>query len=140
MPPPSRRRSPTHAVGQQEGQRVSSGPVDFRVTLTSSLTVRELCGYEEQIETSCYAPGPTASDNRVVLNDSRWVRGAVAYASDIATYHIYMVNHEVGHALGNSHLYDCLASGLAPVMMQQTKSVQAENGQLCRPNAWPNPS
>ena len=63
-------------------QRVDSGPVDFHVTLTSSMTVRQLCGYDLQIETSCYAaPGTVAGHavNRVVLNDARWVRGDVAY-------------------------------------------------------------
>ena len=117
-------------------QRVASGAVDFRITLVSSLTVRSICGYEEQIETSCFTP---ENGNRVVLNNARWVRGAVAYTSDIDTYRLYMVNHEVGHALGNAHQFDCLANGLAPVMMQQTKSVQAQNGALCRPNPWPNP-
>ena len=37
-------------------QRVDSGPVDFHVTLTSSMTVRNFCGYDIPIETSCYAP------------------------------------------------------------------------------------
>jgi hypothetical protein len=117
-------------------QRVDSGAVDFRITLTSSLTVRTLCGYTQQIETSCFDP---ANDNRVVLNDSRWVRGAVAYANDITTYHQYMINHEVGHALGFEHVYSCLPGGKAPTMMQQTITVQATDGTMCQPNPWPNP-
>jgi hypothetical protein len=117
-------------------QRVDSGAADFRITLTSSLTVRTLCGYTQQIETSCFDP---ANDNRVVLNDSRWVRGAVAYANDITTYHQYMINHEVGHALGFEHVYSCLPGGKAPTMMQQTITVQATDGTMCQPNPWPNP-
>jgi hypothetical protein len=122
--------------GQFSLQRVDSGSVDFRITLTSSLTVRGLCGYTQQIETSCYDPDV----DRVVLNDSRWVRGAVAYANDIDTYRQYMINHETGHALGFEHVYDCLPDGKAPTMMQQTISVQATNGQMCQPNPWPNPT
>lgn len=117
-------------------QRVDSGPVDFRITITSSITVRGLCGYEQQIETSCFDP----RSGRVVLNDSRWVRGAMAYANDIDTYRVYMVNHESGHALGFEHVYTCLPSGKAPIMMQQTITVQAENGQMCQPNPWPHPT
>jgi hypothetical protein len=117
-------------------QRVDSGAADFRITLTSSLTVRTLCGYTQEIETSCFDP---ANDNRVVLNDSRWVRGAVAYANDITTYHQYMINHEVGHALGFEHVYACLPGGKAPTMMQQTITVQATDGTMCQPNPWPNP-
>ena len=41
--------------------------------------------------------------NRVVLNDSRWVRGDAAYIGDLAEYRIYMINHETGHALGHLH-------------------------------------
>jgi Protein of unknown function (DUF3152) len=109
---------------------------DFHVTLTSSYTVRALCGYELKIETSCYAP---THDQRVVLNVARWVRGDVAYLGDLATYRQYMVNHETGHALGHSHTHGCLKDGLAPTMMQQTISLKASNGQTCGANPWPYP-
>jgi hypothetical protein len=117
-------------------QRVDSGPVDFHVTLVSSMTVRSLCGYELPVETSCFSPD---HDNRVVLNVARWVRGDVAYVADLANYHRYMVNHEVGHALGHVHIMACLPGGLAPVMMQQTITLKATDGKMCQPNPWPFP-
>jgi Protein of unknown function (DUF3152) len=124
-------------------QRVSSGPVDFRVTLTSAMTVRKYCGYDIPIETSCYAAAnsaPAATVNRVVLDDARWVRGASPYVGDLATYRIYMINHEDGHALGHMHAHQCLPGGLAPVMMQQTFGLRStENNQLCQANPWPYP-
>jgi Protein of unknown function (DUF3152) len=122
-------------------QRVASGPVSFHVTLTSSMTVRTLCGYEIPIETSCFAPaGQNGSQvNRVVLNDARWVRGDAAYIGDLAEYRIYMVNHESGHALGHLHAHNCLSNGLAPAMMQQTIGLKAANGQICQANPWPYP-
>lgn len=105
----------------------SSEPVGFRVTLASPETTDELCA---PLQTngiySCH------QGDRAVLNAERWARGASAYGRDLAGYREYMVNHEVGHALGQSHL-SCPSSGLpAPVMMQQTKGVTP-----CRPNPWP---
>jgi hypothetical protein len=122
-------------------QRVDSGSVDFHVTLTSSMTVRTLCGYEIAVETSCYAPaGQNGSKvDRVVLNDSRWVRGDAAYIGDLDQYRTYMINHETGHALGHRHAHDCLSDGLAPAMMQQTIGLKATNGTLCQANPWPYP-
>lgn len=114
-------------------QRVDSGPVDFRISLTAPLTVRPLCGYSLRMETSCYA-----GSGRVVLNLSRWVRGAQAFGGDLANYHHYVVNHEVGHAVGHSHAHRCLNNGLAPIMMQQTIGTKTENGR-CRANPWPFP-
>ncbi|MEO6504059.1 MAG: DUF3152 domain-containing protein [Jatrophihabitantaceae bacterium] len=116
-------------------QRVDSGPVDFRVSLTAPLTVRPLCGYSLRMETSCYAGGA----GRVVLNLSRWVRGAQVFGDDLTNYRRYLVNHEVGHAVGHNHAHYCLANGLAPIMMQQTIGTKTDNGQ-CRVNSWPFPA
>jgi hypothetical protein len=69
-----------------------------------------------------------------VVNAMRWQRGADAYAGRLADYRDYVVNHEVGHALGRGHV-GCPGRGQpAPVMMQQTKGVGA-----CLPSAWPFP-
>jgi uncharacterized protein DUF3152 len=124
------------ATGQLALQRVSSGAVDFHISLVTSMSVRALCGYSLPVETSCYDGG----DSRVVLNVARWVRGALVYASDLTTYRIYAVNHEVGHALGHNHAHQCLKNGLAPVMMQQTIGTRTTSGQICQANPWPYPA
>jgi len=115
--------------GRLSFQRVSSGPAAFRVVLASPSTTDRLC---RPLRTggifSCYMGG------RVVLNAMRWQAGAAAYAGDLASYRIYMVNHEVGHALGHGHSYTCGAGGLAHVMIQQTKGLRG-----CRRNPWPLP-
>ena len=123
------------AGGRMSFQRVDSEPVDFRVSLTSSLTVRTICGYTLPFETSCY----NGELDRAVINDARWVRGAVAYDGNLAAYRSYVINHEVGHALGQGHLPCPRAGALAPVMMQQTLGLDTAGVGSCRPNAVPYP-
>lgn len=122
-------------------QRVDSGSIDFHVTLTSAMTVRQLCGYEIHVETSCFVPaGPDSPVNRVVIDDARWVRGATAYLGDLTAYRQYLINHEDGHALGHEHAHECLPGGLAPTMMQQTIGLRdAKTGAMCQANPWPYP-
>ncbi|SFT74693.1 Protein of unknown function [Actinopolyspora lacussalsi subsp. righensis] len=135
-------------------QRVGpDGPEpDFRVTLVSRNTAREVCGYGNGLpyDSSCHIEG------RAYISAARWVRGAIAFDGDIGSYRRYVINHEVGHFFGNGHV-PCGAQGeLAPVMMQQTFSVSNDvlhrlnervsqgteipaNGFVCKPNAWPFP-
>ena len=54
------------------------------------------------------------------------------WGEDVAGYRLYMVNHEVGHLLGVPHKR-CGAQGQpAPVMLQQTISLDG-----CEPQGWP---
>ncbi|HEV7657640.1 MAG TPA: DUF3152 domain-containing protein [Mycobacteriales bacterium] len=121
--------------GRASFQRVDSGEIDFRVSLTASLSVRTLCGYDLPYETSCY----NGDKARVVINDARWVRGAVAYGGNLAQYRLYVVNHEVGHALGNNHVGCPKKDALAPIMMQQTLGISTAGVGACKPNPWPYP-
>lgn len=124
-------------------QRVDSGEIDFHVSLVSSMTIRKLCGYTIHVETSCFVAAgtvPGVEVNRVAFNVARWVRGATAYLGDLHAYREYMINHEVGHALGHEHAHECLPGGLAPAMMQQTFGLRsAATGKMCRANPWPYP-
>ena len=131
-------------------QRVDSGVPDLRISLSSTGTARELCGYQIKLETSCYYP----PDGRVVLNEARWVRGALAFEGDDVAYRQYLVNHEVGHGIGYDKHQTCKQNGaLAPIMMQQ--SFGTANAQImaldpgmkdvdrsltCKANAWPYPT
>jgi hypothetical protein len=108
-------------------RRVDSGPADLRVTLASPDTVDRYC-----------APLRTAGiyscwdGSRAMLNFMRWEFGASDFGDDLIAYRTYQINHEVGHGLGHGHL-GCTGEGdLAPVMMQQTKTVGS-----CVPNGWP---
>ena len=123
-------------------QRVpTEAQADFRIALTSSLTLRPPCGHSLNIETSCWDDqhGPS----RVYLNVARWVRGDAQFGQDLSDYRLYMINHEVGHALGHVHTYVCLPNGLAPVMMQETITLKEHQGVgplICQPNVWPYPT
>ena len=60
------------ADGKVALRRIDHGEPSFRVSLTSPMTVREHCGYDIKLESSCYNP----EDGRVYLNLARWVRCA----------------------------------------------------------------
>ena len=134
--------------------RVDAGsgiPPDFRVSLTSPMTIRDGCGYDIQLEASCYNPA-FQGQPRVFINEARWVRGAVPFQGDIGSYRQYVINHEVGHAIGYQRHEQCANEGdLAPIMMQQTFSTNNDDaarfdpgtvvpdGKTCRFNPWPYP-
>jgi hypothetical protein len=120
--------------GQWRFQRVSSGPVDFIVELTTAHDTESICakfGLNTQGVVSCQG------GKNVVINELRWRTGTDGVNSGStryspADYQVLVINHEVGHALGHSHV-DCPATGSpAPVMMTQYYGL---NG--CANNIWP---
>jgi hypothetical protein len=136
------------AGGDISMQRVDKGEPDFRISLTSQLTIRDpgYCGYDIPLEASCY----NRAVGRVLINGARWERGSVSYNGDLALYRVYAINHEVGHALGHGHEPCAVNGGLAPVMMQQSFSTANDDlhpldpnipadGKVCRVNPYPYP-
>ncbi len=107
-----------------------SAPSQFTIYLATSATSTKMCaplptnGY-----TSC------RQGTHVVLNLDRWMTSVPDYIHGkiaLNTYRTYMINHEVGHALGHSH-ERCPATGKpAPVMQQQTLGLRG-----CIANPWP---
>jgi hypothetical protein len=107
----------------------AAGQFDFRVSLVSPGNMETYCpGVGTGGYTSC------RYGDRAVINLARWATAVPDYQGDIATYRLYVVNHEVGHALGNGH-QPCPGPGqVAPVMQQQTLGLDG-----CLKNAWPYP-
>lgn len=108
-------------------ERVDSGDVRFRVSLSSPDLTDDQCAPLLTLgRVSCW------NGARAVINALRWGVGSETFGDDLLAYREYLINHEVGHALGYGHV-NCGAPGLpAPVMVQQTKSLEG-----CTPNPWP---
>lgn len=105
---------------------VTEGDPYLRISLASPDTVDRLCRpLETRGKYSCW------NGRRVLLNLWRWHAGAPPFRH-LRDYRLYLINHEVGHALGRDHRTCGTPGGLAAVMMQQTKGVGE-----CEPNPWP---
>jgi hypothetical protein len=116
--------------GELRFQRVPEvAAADFTVYLATPATSERMCaegGLDTEGYTSCRLPG------RVVINLARWMEAVPDYGASLAVYRTYVVNHEVGHELGEEH-QACPGPGEpAPVMQQQTYGLDG-----CVANAWP---
>ncbi|NYI08114.1 DUF3152 domain-containing protein [Allostreptomyces psammosilenae] len=124
--------------GELAFERVDTDDADFTVTIASSGTTDEWCaraGLDTSVDVvSCDAYGT----ERVMLNAWRWALGSPTFGDDIAGYRRMLINHEVGHRIGLDHEYCTVDGALAPVMMQQTKTLTSD-GLTCLPNSWPFP-
>lgn len=110
-------------------KRVSANP-SIRIRIATPATADALCApLDTGGRLSC------RNGANVVLNAWRWVNGSEAYLGRIGSYRQYMINHEVGHALGQGHAPCPGADDVAPVMLQQTKGLDG-----CLPNPWPAPA
>ncbi|MFI8090840.1 DUF3152 domain-containing protein [Streptomyces sp. NPDC086080] len=112
-------------------QLVGAGsPHDITIKIATPATADALCWAGIQQDTggeyNCEVPGG------VVVNLKRWVKGSPTFDGPIHDYRALIINHEVGHFLGHSHVTCGGAGQLAPVMMQQIKGLHG-----CVANAWP---
>jgi hypothetical protein len=119
------------AFGPNALQRVgSTDAASIRIVLAPPNVVDEACarsGLDTASTYSCFDGAHT------MLNSDRWFKATPEFA-DLNVYRTYLVNHEFGHGLGYDHEY-CPGPGLvAPVMQQQSISLQG-----CQPNGWPIP-
>jgi len=123
--------------GQVRLQRVPGGEAAaFTVYLATRDTAGRMCrsgGVTITVGgrpyTSCRTTG------RAIINLDRWRLSAAPYLAaktPLPVYRQYVVNHEVGHELGQQHQGCPKRGGPAPVMVQQTLTLRG-----CVPYAWP---
>jgi len=124
--------------GRLRLQRVPArgGAHDFTIHLATARTAGRMCaagGVDIRVDgrpyTSC------RSGAKVVINLDRWllsVDGYVAARVPLDRYREYVINHEVGHALGHSHERCPGKRRPAPTMMKQTLYLDG-----CVANPWP---
>ncbi|MET8507572.1 DUF3152 domain-containing protein [Streptomyces sp. NPDC004787] len=125
--------------GEMTFERISSGDPDFVITLASPGTTGDWCrksGLDTTVDNvSC----DSASTERVMINAFRWAQGSETFGPKaMHAYRQMLINHEVGHRLGHNHVSCRTPGALAPVMQQQTKSLDID-GVKCRPNPWVHP-
>jgi len=86
----------------------------------------------------CSSSWSCRAGSNVIINADRWNGGTTAWNSaggNINDYRSMVINHEVGHFIGFGHA-SCGGSGQpAPLMQQQSISLQG-----CKFNPWPTAS
>ncbi|MGR4881981.1 DUF3152 domain-containing protein [Streptomyces sp. LARHCF249] len=122
--------------GAMTFERVPGGEADFVITLASPGTTGKWCAKSGLDTTIDNVSCDSAATDRVMLNAYRWAQGSATFGPDqMLAYRQMLINHEVGHRLGNGHV-SCRTPGApAPIMQQQTKSLDID-GIQCKPNPW----
>ncbi len=124
--------------GARTFERIYSGKPDFVITLASPGTTATWCAKSGLDTTVDNVSCDSAATERVMINAYRWAQGSETYGDQIHAYRQMLINHEIGHRLGFSHVTCDKNGDLAPVMQQQTKFLD-HDGIRCRANPWPYP-
>jgi len=116
-------------TGRYGFRRVASR-ADIKIVIATAQTVDKIC--KPLTTVGIYS---CARNRYIAINLERWETAVEHWTASLELYRRYVVNHEMGHYLGQRH-EDCPGDGQrAPLMMQQTKSLEA-----CLPNGWPFPA
>lgn len=111
-------------------ERVSDpAEADFVVVLAEPAAVAEFS--EDCVSWQTGEPDASCTvGNDVIINEERWLYGALGDPYPLAQFRVQEINHETGHWLGQGH-FSCLG-GLAAVNQQQFRSLDG-----CEANEWP---
>lgn len=102
------------------------------IRLSKNETIAKECRFNINEKLSCC----DMAKKNVLINYYRWENGSNnnnEHHDSLKDYRIYVINHEVGHALGRGHTKcNPKKCDKVPVMMQQTLSIGK-----CKKNVWP---
>lgn len=122
--------------GAMSFERIEGGSPEFVITLASPGTTAEWCAKSGLDTTVDNVSCDSAATDRVMINAFRWAQGAKTYGPKaMLAYRQMLINHEIGHRLGYDHVSCRTPGSLAPVMQQQTKTLDLD-GVKCKPNPW----
>ncbi len=99
---------------------------DLTIILAAPATVDAIC---RPLRTGGYFS--CRNGDTIGINVNRWNTATDWWPASLHVYRTYVVNHEVGHYLGNRHASCPGAGEPAPVMQQQTKRLDG-----CVANGW----
>ena len=131
--------NPRSWIGNGRARLQRVGPADahdFRILLATRETAGQLCAKGGiDIRNGAHPYTSCRTSGKVIINLDRWRLSAAPYIQwkvPLAVYRQYVINHEVGHELGEGHQGCPKRGAAAPVMVQQTLSLRG-----CVPYAWP---
>jgi hypothetical protein len=106
----------------------SQGQANIRIRLTSRAQIHHLFGsYFDGLSVAHHV----ADGTDIYIDSHNWHRVPTNFVGSRALYRAYVIQHELGHAIGYNHRR--ARAGLAcPVMYQQTKGTRG----ICRSNPW----
>ena len=113
--------------GSLRFERVTTGG-DFTLWLAADDRIATFGG-------ACDRVWSCRNGRHVVINEDRWLGSSESWltaGAPAATYRQMVLNHETGHWLGFGHASCSRPGAPAPVMQQQSMSLQD-----CAPNPWP---
>lgn len=119
--------------GWSSNGQISFVPVDKNCNFTVWLTAADLVpSFSSSI---CDNVWSCRVGNNVIINFDRWSGASPAWngaGGSLDDYRSMVINHETGHWLGFAHRFCSGAGQTAPVMQQQSISLQG-----CNFNSWP---
>ena len=97
---------------------------DFEINLSKPKTIQHTCNFKGL---SC----ADMSNNKIYINNSRWINGSKASRLSLKNYRKYAIYHETGHILGLGHDKP-IDNQLVPIMVQATLNIGK-----AKPNCYP---